>query len=181
MRALCISGSPRAGGNTDCLLEILASELDSTLVRLAKARIAHCKACWKCRDEGHCIIQDDMTTQLIPQLLASDVVVLGSPVFFNNVTADLKAFMDRTWCLRGQLRDKIGGAVVVGRRYGAESAITAIHSFFAKHEMIVAHRGVTGIAFEKGEIAQDREAARAAVDLAERLRKLSAFRVQEQS
>jgi len=113
-----------------------------------------------------------MTNHIIPRLLESDIVIIGSPVFFNNVTADVKAFMDRTWCLRGKLRDKIGAAMVVGRRYGAESAITAIHSFFVKHEMIVAHRGVTGLAFDKGEIASDSEAITATQQLALRLRKV---------
>ncbi len=113
-----------------------------------------------------------MTAQIIPKLLASDMIIIGSPVFFNNVTADVKAFMDRTWCLREQLRDKIGAAVVVGRRYGAESAITAINSFFVKHEMIIAHRGVTGMAFQKGEIKNDSEAITATEQLALRLRKV---------
>ena len=64
----------------------------------------------------------------------------------------MKAFMDRTWCIKGKLRNKIGGAIVVGRRYGIESAITAINAFFLKHEMTPANRGVCGIAFEEGEL-----------------------------
>jgi len=63
--------------------------------------------------------------------------VLGSPVYFNNVSSILKAFIDRTWCLRGKLRNKIGAAIVVGRGYGMDSAITAINAFFLKHEIIV--------------------------------------------
>ena len=63
-----------------------------------------------------------------PMLFESDVIVLGSPVYFNNVSAQMKAFMDRTWCIRGRLRNKIGGAIAVGRRYGIESAITAINA-----------------------------------------------------
>lgn len=50
-------------------------------------------------------------------LLESDAIVLGSPVYFNNVSAQMKAFMDRTWCMRGRLKNKIGGALVVGKRY----------------------------------------------------------------
>ena len=83
-----------------------------------------------------------MSKIIIPQLLESDGIVIGSPVYFNNVSAQAKAFIDRTWCIRGKLRNKIGGAIVVGRRYGAESAITAINAFFLKHEMIPANRGV---------------------------------------
>lgn len=172
MDVLCISGSPRAGGNTDALLSAMCSATDGQLIRLVEYRIKPCAACWKCRAERRCAIADDMTETLTPLLLQSDAVILGSPVFFNNVTAQMKAFMDRTWCLRGSLRNKIGGAVVVGRRYGAESAITAIHGFFLKHEMIVAHRGVSGEAFERGEIAGDAEAADAMRKLASRVREL---------
>jgi multimeric flavodoxin WrbA len=110
-----------------------------------------------------------MSEVLIPFLLRSDAIVLGSPVYFNNISAQLKAFVDRTWSIRGQLRNKIGGAVVVGRRYGAEGAITAVNAFFLKHEMIPANRGVSGEAFEKGAVVQDLEAIRAAQKLGQRI------------
>jgi multimeric flavodoxin WrbA len=110
-----------------------------------------------------------MTTILTPKLLAADAVVLGSPVYFNNVTAQLKAFMDRTWAIKGALTNKIGAAVVVGRRYGAESAITAMNAFFLKHEMLIANRGVSGIAFQSEEIQEDDEALESATRLASRL------------
>ena len=167
-----ISGSPRSGGNTDYLLNALRGELDGTLIRLSDYRVEHCRSCWKCRDGEGCGIRDDMTTRLIPMLLKSDALILGSPVFFNNVTADAKAFMDRTWCLRGQLRNNLGAAVVVGRRYGAEAAVAAINGFFLKHDMLVANRGITGAAFEKGEIRHDAEALRSVHTLATRTREL---------
>ena len=110
-----------------------------------------------------------MSKILIPELLESDGMVIGSPVFFNNVTAQLKIFMDRTWAIRGKLKNKIGGTIVVGRRYGSESAITAINSFYLKHEMIVANRGVNGIAFNENEIIKDSESIEASKKLAYRL------------
>lgn len=65
-----------------------------------------------------------------------------------------------------ELRNKIGGAVVVGRRDGAEGVITAIHAFFLKHEMIPANRGVHGRAFAWGEIKEDNEAIETTLRLA---------------
>jgi multimeric flavodoxin WrbA len=73
------------------------------------------------------------------------------------------------------MRNRIGGAVVVGRRDGAESAITAIQAFFLKHEMIPANRGVHGRAFAVGEIADDPEAIESARKLGERLIELGAL------
>ncbi len=111
-----------------------------------------------------------MSDILIPKLLNNEVFVLGSPVYFNGVSAQLKAFIDRTWCIRGRLKNKIGGAIVVGRRYGSESAITTINAFFLKHEMIPANRGVYGIAFKQEEILQDQEAIESTKRLGERIK-----------
>ena len=116
-----------------------------------------------------------MTTTIIPKILMADVIVIGSPVYFNNVTAQLKAFMDRTWAIRTKLRNKIGAAVVVGRKYGAESAITAIHAFFLKHEMIVAHRGISVTAFEPDEVQQDAESLKEPGILSARILQLDAL------
>lgn len=62
--------------------------------------------------------------------------------------------------------------LLVGRRYGIESAITAINAFFLKHEMIIANRGVCGIAFKEGEILEDEEAIESANKLGERIKEL---------
>lgn len=102
-------------------------------------------------------------------MIECDALVIGCPVYFNNVPSQTKAVIDRTWAYRNELRNTIAGAVVVGRRYGAESAITALHSFYLKHEMIPANRGVCGIAYDEGEIEQDTEALEAARRLAERV------------
>jgi len=87
-------------------------------IKLVEYNIKPCMACWVCQKDGECPIKDDMTEKLIPMLLKSDAIVIGSPVFFNNISAQLKVFIDRTWCIKGQLRNKIGGAIVVGRKYG---------------------------------------------------------------
>ena len=125
MRVLYISGSPRVDSNTDRLLRVAQTVTGGRFIKLVDHSIEPCRACWSCRESGFCVVDDDMTNVIIPLLLESDAIILGSPVFFNNVSAQLKAFIDRTWCIRGRRRNKIGGAIVVGRRYGAESAITA--------------------------------------------------------
>ena len=114
-----------------------------------------------------------MTKTLTPILLKADAIVLGSPVYFNNVSAQLKIFMDRTWCIRGKLRNKIGGAIVVGRRDGIESAIVAINSFFLKHEMIPANRGVYGLAYKEEEIKESGETIELVKRLGERIKELA--------
>jgi len=172
MKILYISGSPRKKSNTDYLLRLALSITGGQFIKLTDYKIEPCKSCWACQKLDKCIINDDMTNILIPKLLDNEVFVLGSPVYFNGVSAQLKAFIDRTWCIRGKLKNKIGGAIVVGRRYGLESAITTINAFFLKHEIIPANRGVCGIAFKQEEILHDQEAIESAKRLGKRIKEL---------
>jgi len=172
MKIVYISGSPRKKSNTDYLLKLTLSVTGGQFIKLTDYKIESCKSCWACQKLGKCIINDDMSDILVPKLLDNEVFVLGSPVYFNCVSAQLKAFMDRTWCIRGKLKNKIGGAIVVGRRYGLESAITTINAFFLKHEIIPANRGVCGIAFKQEEILLDQEAIESAKRLGKRIKEL---------
>lgn len=175
MQVLYISGSPRKKSNTDYLLKSMLSLTGGEFVKITDYKVEPCLSCWACLKSGKCAIEDDMKHTLIPMLLKADALVMGTPVYFNNVSAQMKAFIDRTWSIKGKLRNKIGGAVVVGRGDGAESAITAIHAFFLKHEMIPANRGVNGRAFAQGKIREDNEAIEAALRMAERMIELGAF------
>jgi len=148
---------------------MIKSQYGGELINLSDYDIQPCFSCWKCRNDEECIIDDDMSKIIIPKLIENDAMVIGSPVYFNNVSAQLKLFIDRTWAIKGQLKNKVGGTVVVGRKYGAESAITAINSFYLKHEMIPANRGVHGIAFKKEEIIKDKEAINASRRLGDRI------------
>jgi len=173
---LGIMGSPRKDGNTELILRKVLREFEkrnrkTEIVQLVNYNIKECTGCRYCLKYQRCYIKDDMP-KIISKLLKASVVIIASPVYFNNVTALIKAFMDRTWSIRGKLRGKIGGAIVIGRRYGHELAIAAIHAFMLKHEMIVAHRGVTGLAFERGEILKDKVALRNAENLVNRILEL---------
>lgn len=169
---LYLSGSPRRNGNTERLLAIMREVLPGELLRIADHEIGACRSCWACRERGRCVIDDDFTRVILPRMVECDALVIGCPVYFNNVPSQTKALIDRTWAYRGKLRNTVAGAVVVGRRYGAESALTALHAFYLKHEMIPANRGVYGLAFDAGEVERDQEAIDAAGRLAERVREL---------
>lgn len=172
MDVLYLSGSPRVGGNTERLLAVMREALPGELLRIADHQIAPCESCWACREQDCCVIDDDFTRTIMPRMIECDALVIGCPVYFNNVPSKTKALIDRTWAYKQSLRNTIAGAVVVGRRYGAESAITALHAFYLKHEMIPANRGVCGIAYEAGEIEEDVEALDAAGRLAQRIMEL---------
>ncbi len=179
---LIVSGSPRKGGNTDLICSILKSEIEgmgeeTCVIRIYDYEIKPCISCRLCVEKKECAVQDDMQ-KIYPLLLQADGIIIVSPVYFNSVPSQLKAFMDRTWCLRGKLKNKIGGVVVVGRRYGHFGAISTLVSFMLKHEMILGMRGITIFGFRKYDVKNDinglsdaKRLARRVVELVRMLRK----------
>ncbi|RDY31935.1 flavodoxin family protein [Lachnotalea glycerini] len=81
-RCLC-DGIEGAGGNVEII----------NLIQKKINRCLGCMGCWQVH-EGICIIKDDMI-DLIHKLLTSDLVVLATPLYFNNVTLSLKTFLER--------------------------------------------------------------------------------------
>lgn len=106
-KVLGIYGSPRAGGNTDCLLDSVldGARKAGASVQAVYARdlaMCGCTECGGCDKTGVCVIDDDMQS-VYPMLDMSDRIYLASPVFFYGVTAQAKALVDRVqalWCRR---------------------------------------------------------------------------------
>ena len=172
MKVVYLSGSPRKNSNTDAMLRKCSSKLGGELIKLSDYNIKFCTSCYACLNTGKCIIDDDMSRVILPKILEADAIFMGSPVYFNDVSAQLKAFIDRTWPVRGKLRNKIGASLVVGRKYGHQSATDAINSFFLKHDMVVANRGVCAMAFEGGTVEEDAEAMKSINLLCKRVEEL---------
>jgi len=102
LKVLSISGSPRSGGNTDVLLECFSEGIASTGVQtetifLRDYFIQPCMACEKCRKDETCTGLKDGMHLIYPKILESRGLVLGSPTHNYNVTAIVKAFIDRLY------------------------------------------------------------------------------------
>lgn len=102
LKVLGISGSPRSGGNTDVLLECFSEGIASTGVQIETVFlrdyfIQPCMACEKCRKDETCTGLKDGMHLLYPKILESRGLVLGSPTHNYNVTAIVKAFIDRLY------------------------------------------------------------------------------------
>lgn len=100
-----ISGSPR-NKNTNYMLKTVldATGFDYELVLLKDKSIKQCPACGGCFYSHRCIVQDDMQ-ELYDKLSDADIIVLGCPTYFANVTALMKTFIDR--CLPLYLSEKL--------------------------------------------------------------------------
>lgn len=72
----------------------------------ASRKIAGCLGCNACyRNGGTCVQKDDMT-EIREKMLAADIIVLASPIYFYSMTAQMKAVIDRTYAFYQQLEGK---------------------------------------------------------------------------
>jgi multimeric flavodoxin WrbA len=163
VKVLGIAGSPRHG-NTDILVkEVLsgASELpnvETEFISLADKKIlGGCKvdlACFKNPSvDLLCKAYKDDVNDIVRKMIASDGIIVGSPVYWGTVTGQLKLLIDRTMpveALGYLLRNKVGGAVAVAtdRQGGQEGTLLDILKWFMIHDMIVV--GVGAERPEKG-------------------------------
>ncbi len=106
MRILTILGSPRASGNTSHVLTWVEQTLRSHAhsverVMLYEHRIEPCRECRECREkrDGSCAIQDDDANAIMQKMLKADVIVIACPVFCWGFPSQLKALLERTYCL----------------------------------------------------------------------------------
>ncbi len=164
-RLLGIVGSPRKGGNTEIIMrEILkAGEQEGAeieLIRLVDFTLKPCNGCQTCFETKKCNIEDD-AEEILEKMMEADGVIVGTPVYFFNVSAQTKMFIDRVGYLniarkRKALRNKIGGAMAVAGRQGLTQASSEILLFLANARMIIVGPFVTVLASAKGDVAKDK-------------------------
>jgi multimeric flavodoxin WrbA len=148
MKVVAFNGSPRKKGNTSILIDLVFSELnkegiETELVQLAGKKIRGCIACYKCFEnkDKRCSVKNDGLNECIEKMLDADGIILGSPVYFSNVTAEMKALMDRAGLVAtandSMLRQKVGASVVAARRAGAVCTFDSLNHFFLYGQMVV--------------------------------------------
>ena len=114
MKILGIVGSPRRGGNTECLVdEVLAGAQEEGAhiekYLLNELHINPCQACGGCHTKGECVQHDDMKN-ILQEMKTSHVWVLGTPVYWWGPTGQCKIFIDRWY---GVQRSTFSGRQVI--------------------------------------------------------------------
>lgn len=102
MKITAFNGSPRAErGNTNIMVDAFlegAKEAgaDTENVFLVHKRIEHCRGCFTCwtKTPGKCVYKDDVA-DLITKIFNSDIMVVATPLYVDNVTGIMKNFLDR--------------------------------------------------------------------------------------
>jgi multimeric flavodoxin WrbA len=107
VKVIGFNGSPRKNANTAALVEAVlkgaaSKGAETRLVHLNELNMKGCQGCVACKKEpGHCAYEDDLTP-LLEELKESDAIVLGSPIYWFRVSAQLKALIDRFYCYMGE-------------------------------------------------------------------------------
>jgi multimeric flavodoxin WrbA len=102
MKIVCLLGSPRLKGNSALLAERLCNTLKQRgasvqTVALNKLKYQGCQACMMCKTKlDHCSLKDDLA-EVLETVRDADALVLASPIYYGDVSSQLKAFIDRTY------------------------------------------------------------------------------------
>lgn len=102
MEIVCLLGSPRTGGNSAAVARRFCETAESlgASVRtfaLNQFKYRGCQGCMGCKNESEkCVLEDDLT-EVLDAVYEADVLVLASPVYYGDVSSQLKAFIDRTF------------------------------------------------------------------------------------
>lgn len=179
MKVVAFNGSPRKDGNTTILIKHVFSELEkqgieTELVQLSDKVIHGCIACERCAEnkDRQCAIKDDAANEFIEKMLGADGIILGSPVYFQDVTSEMIALIDRTGYVsrsNGRMfKKKVGACVVAVRRSGAIHSLDTMNHFFLSGEMVIAGRAM-GVGRAKGEVEKDAEGIELARSLGRRM------------
>lgn len=135
---VALVGSPRLRGNTATLVAAAIGELEARgaafeTFELGRLTIAPCQAHDGCGDFEVCPLDDDAAT-VLGRVYATDCLILGSPVYYENVSAQLKAFIDRNLFRYSHgewLRARAVGLIAVTAETGLEDTLAALRRYVA--------------------------------------------------
>ena len=160
MKILALVGSPRLGGNTDSLVDQALEEAaklgaQTEKITLSQYTVAPCLGHDDCESFESCVQKDD-TSWILDRFCEADGVILATPVYYYNVAAQLKAFMDRNYFLymhdrKSQARSV--GVIVVAQSEGIEDTVHTLKRYMNDAFEVSEDRilELTGYAYKLGE------------------------------
>lgn len=176
MKVVGIAASPREGGNSEILLDqaLKGAEdegLDVSKYVLNTMDISPCQDCETCASGLDCAQGDDCN-DLLAEILEADAIIFASPIYFGQVTAQAKMFMDRLYSIaRHPKKDIDGKDAVLIFTYGAPKGTYDQYieltkaSPFAYMGMEVFEVLDVGDVHEPGEVNSNKEALEEAYEI----------------
>jgi len=168
MNVIAINGSARKDGNTALILRMVLAELEkegigTELIQLADFEIAPCRGCFGCRGKKTCVFANDGFATVWEQMISADGILLGSPVYSADISAKMKALLERAAVVAatnpGLLTRKVGAAVAAVRRGGGMTAVDTMNHFFLNKEMLLVGSTYWNMVYgrEIGDVLNDAE------------------------
>ncbi len=170
MKVLAINSSAGKDGNTVLLINAVFEELnkegiETEMIQLAGKVVEPCKACWACGGRKNCVHKKDLFQEIYEKMIQADGILLGSPVYMANISANMQAFLERASVVADMnrnenlLRHKVGAAVTAARRGGALNALDAMNHFFMLQDMFIVGSSYWPMAYGRmpGEVKEDQE------------------------
>ena len=161
MNIVAVVGSPRLSGNTNYLTDQALEEtvklgLETTKFNVTQYQINPCQGHDECQIFNSCPQQDDAEL-VLQKLFEADGVILASPVYYYNVTAQLKALIDRSRFYRRhkkRMNARCLGIIIVAHGGGIEATATALLNFIRLSSNVPPEKvmQVHGLARTEGEI-----------------------------
>jgi multimeric flavodoxin WrbA len=146
MKIFALNGSPRKEGNTFYMLSTVLdvckeAGYDTEIYQAGGLSVKGCLACGGCGTHiGRCVT-GDWVNEVYQKMKVADAIIIGSPTYFSDLTAETKAVIDRCgyMCRRDGMAfsRKIGAAVSAVRRAGGIHTLNSIQHFFLINDMIV--------------------------------------------
>lgn len=170
MKVIGINGSARKDGNTAIAIKrvfsvLEKSNIDTELIQLAGKQISGCNACYACfkNKDKKCINDNDIINECVEKMCLADGIILGSPVYFSDITAGMKALIERAGFVSKAndhlFKHKVGVAVTAVRRGGAIHAFDTLNHFFQLNQMFLVGSIYWNMVYgrEIGEVENDTE------------------------
>lgn len=168
MKVIGINGSSHKDGNTAIIIGKVFEELnkegiETELIQLADYDIQPCRGCFACKGRGNCVFTKDGFAEIFCRMVEADGIILGSPVYSADVSAKMKAFLERGGVVvatnPGLLRHKVGAAVAAVRRGGGMTTVDTMNHFMLNKEMIVVGSTYWNMVYGKniGDVINDDE------------------------
>jgi len=185
VKVLGIVGSPRKGGNTEIVVKAVLEAAagcgaDTDIVLLAEKKVAPCDGCGACAKTKKCKVKDDFA-EVFDRMASADAILLASPSYFESVTPQMKALIDRAGFYnnratgRHAFDGKVGAAMSVAYRTGLATTWSQMIIFILAQRMIVP--GIASfpnaVASEPGDVHKDKEGMDKARELGEAMARLA--------
>lgn len=178
MKIIAIIGSPRPTGNTNYLVDqalqkIATHGFEIEKIILSQYRVAPCLGHEDCASFPSCKQNDD-APWILDKFASADGIILGSPVYYYNMSAQMKAFIDRNYFLYRHgitLKALCAGLIVVAGSVGTDQTVRALRRFVKASTDIADDKilTVSGRAHQLGEAKNNLTLVEEARDLGERM------------